>query len=349
MEIYQMKGKKCIKLLILFITSLLCLSPSLNANALKKYTTGFRNLSTFNWRYTQSGGSSVSQTAPAYSNYLIRNISLNADPNTVSYINQPELVTSQSIPLRKNTLYHHTIIFFSEVDRPETTFVSALCPRPNNHIIDKCEVKELSRENYVQSITQYPDPNNVGQFIAGIGANANNIQMVEIWGHGLTDNDLTSLTYYQPWLYFIQNTSSTLSSPVKLNIYFSPIEIYVEEESATEQEQAQELEDRDNLESQSTSTDNAASNSGQAATNTGTTLFGAFTQFVSALSNVSGSSCVLPNMQVYSLDLGQMDLCTYDIPPQIMALVSIGMVFIIVPLGIHLVKKMLSLYKEITG
>lgn len=343
-----MKGKKCIKLLILFITFLLCLSPSLNASALKKQTIAYRYIGTFNWRYSQNG-QAVSQTAPSYSNTLIRNISLNANANNVSYIYQPEIITTNNIPLRTDRLYHHTIIFFSEVERPETTMLSALCPRANNTFIDRCEIKELSRENYIQNITQIPDPAGVGQFNAVIGANANNIQMVEIWGHGKSNQDLTSLTYQGDWLYFIQNTNPSLDAPVKLTIYFSPIEVYTEEENASDEAAEKELEDRNNLESQSTSTDNQANNSGQAAANTGTTLFGAFTQFVSALGNVSGSSCVLPNMQVYSLDLGQMDLCTYDIPPQIMALVSIGMVFIIVPLGIHLVKKMLNLYKEITG
>lgn len=344
-----MKGKKCIKLLILCITCLLSLNQFSNTSALIKSYVAYRYVSKFNWNYSQSGGTVVAQSAQAYKEYLIRNITLNANPNTVSYIDQPEIVTNFSMPLKKKYSYHHTIIFFSEIDRPETTFISTSCPRPKNHVIDKCEIKELSRENYIQNITQYPDPNNVGQFVAGIGSNSNNIQMLEIWGHGATDNDLTSLTNFSAWLYFIQNTSSILPSEVKLNIYFSPIEIYEEEESATEQEQAQELEDRDNLESQSTSTDNQANNAGQSAENTGTSLFSAFTQFVSALTNVNGSSCVLPNMQVYSLNLGQMDLCTYDIPPQIMGLVSIGMVFIIVPLGIHLVKKMINLYKEITG
>ncbi|MBQ6100519.1 MAG: hypothetical protein IJL02_11745 [Methanobrevibacter sp.] len=347
-----MKGKKlCIGLLIFFTTCLLLLNPSLNASALKNQTLAYRYLDTLNWKYSQSGASAISQTAPAYGNSLIRNISLNASPLTVSYITQPEFVTKSNttIPLRTDRLYHHTIIFFSEIDRPETTLTSALCPRANNTVIDKCEIKELSRENYIQNITQYPDPNGVGQFYAGIGADANYIQMIEIWGHGKSNQDLTGLTYQNDWLYFIQNTNSILDAPVKLTIYFSPIEIYTEEESATEQEQAQELQDRDNLETQSSTTENQADNAGNAAETTGTTLFGAFSQLFTALTNVNGNNCTLPNMQVYSLNLGQMNLCTYDIPPQIMALVSIGMVFIIVPLGIHLVKRMISLYKEITG
>lgn len=120
-------------------------------------------------------------------------------------------------------------------------------------------------------------------------------------------------------------------------------------DSPSDEAAEKELEDRDNLESQSSTTDNQADNAGNAAETTGTTLFGAFTQLLTALTNVNGNSCTLPNMQVYSLNLGRMNLCTYTIPSQITALVSIGMVFIIVPLGVHLVKKMINLYKEITG
>lgn len=116
-----------------------------------------------------------------------------------------------------------------------------------------------------------------------------------------------------------------------------------------EDKEDQEQDDRDNIEQQSSSTETDANEQGDEATQTGTSLFSAFTQLLGALTNVNGNSCTLPAMQVYSLNLGNMNLCQYDIPPQIMALVSIGMVFIIIPLGINLVKRMISLYKEITG
>lgn len=119
--------------------------------------------------------------------------------------------------------------------------------------------------------------------------------------------------------------------------------------SGNEEMNKKDDEDRNNIEQQSESSDSEANKQGDEASQTGTSLFSAFTQLLGALTNVSGNSCTLPNMQIYSLNLGNMNLCEYDIPPQIMALVSIGMVFIIVPLGIHLVKKMIALYKEITG
>lgn len=147
-------------------------------------------------------------------------------------------------------------------------------------------------------------------------------------------------------------TSSVLFIVPNLNanVIFdlSPIFEY-ELDNPAEEMNEKDDEDRSNIESQSDSTDADAQEQGDDASETGTSLFAAFTQLLAALTNVSGDSCTLPAMQVYTLDFGNMNLCQYDIPPQIMALVSIGMVFIIVPLGIHLVRKMIGLYKEITG
>lgn len=274
---------------LLCITFLMTFFFCSNASALKKQTVGYRYISTLNWTYRQSGGSAVSQTAAAYSFSLIRNISLNATPLKVSYIGQPEIVTSSNIPLRTDRQYHHTIIFFSEIDRPESTLSSALCPRADNTVIDRCEIKELSRENYVQNITQYPDPSGVGQFYAGFGANANNIQMIEIWGHGKSNQDLTSLTYHSDWLYFIQNTNSTLDTPVKLTIYFSPIEIYVDAESPSDEAAEKELESTTNIENQTPQNSSGGSSENQQTTN----LIGVFSGFLTQLQSFSATNCNL--------------------------------------------------------
>lgn len=256
-----------------------------NTVALKKETITYKTTSTFNWAYIYNGGNRTNQTATAYANYLIRNISLDADVLKVSALTAPEIITTSSIPLSKDRFYHHTIMFFSEIDRPESTFSTANCPRAKNTIIDKCEIKELSRENYIQNIRQYPDPYGVGMFEAGIGANANNIQMLEIWGHGTTDNvtNLNSLTYFDTWFYILQNTSSTLTSPVNLTIYLSPIEIYTEEESAEEQAAEKELEGTTNIENQTPQNTTGGTSENQQTTS----IIGTISSFVGAFSNIS--------------------------------------------------------------
>ena len=154
-------------------------------------------------------------------------------------------------------------------------------------------------------------------------------------------------------MYFVlgnsAGTPATLFlTPPNNNLFIDMIVEY-EFSNASEEMNEKDNEDRSNIEQQSGTTETEAEDAGDEASQTGTSLFSAFTQLLTALTNVNGNSCTLPTMQVYSLNLGNMNLCEYNIPPQIMALVSIGMVFIIVPLGIHLVKRMIGLYKEITG
>lgn len=140
------------------------------------------------------------------------------------------------------------------------------------------------------------------------------------------------------------NTGTTATLKSSLTDALLQQQIYLQQQIII-----QDQDDRNNLQGQQGSNEQQANTAGNQARNTGTTLYAAFTQLVTALGSVNGNSCVLPNMSVYSLSFDNMDLCTFDIPPQIMALVSIGMVFIIVPLGINLVKRMISLYKEIIG
>lgn len=107
--------------------------------------------------------------------------------------------------------------------------------------------------------------------------------------------------------------------------------------------------DRQDIENQSSDNQDQADDAGDEADQTGQTLMQAFGSLITALTSVHETSCTLPNMSVYSLDLNNIDLCAVGLPSGIAALVGIGMCLIIVPLGIHLVKKMISLYKEIVG
>ena len=139
----------------------------------------------------------------------------------------------------------------------------------------------------------------------------------------------------------------------KLNTYdstFSNINSNLQDiKDYLEDKEDQEQDDRDNIEQQSTDNQDAADDAGDEANQTGQTLLQAFGSLITALTSVHETTCTLPNMNVYSLNLNNIDLCAVSLPAGIAALVSIGMVLIIVPLGIHLVKKMISLYKEITG
>lgn len=358
-----MKGKKCIGLLILCITFLLSLNLFSDANAVN-FTQELNYVETLNlgpWTchyYTSSDSTDRTVSDPC----MLPEITGTGAGDVSRFLTY--MTTRDSINVSKNKFYEIKILTSIEdysdkvggIDEIQTYPLNGLFYLPNSggsaDFVIK-DVKILWQNTNTQS----------SYFVYNYGGNPqDNIpysiqyypqQVIEydiiFSPNHDTQNVKLQLGRSGTYLFRFPASNITNYSP-RIRIYPSPnIDIYEYAGKTSEEVAEKELEDRDNIESQSTTTDNQAENAGQSAESTGTTLFTAFSQFFTALTNVNGSSCVLPNMQVYSLNLGQMDLCTYDIPPQIMALVSIGMVFIIVPLGIHLVKRMLSLYKEITG
>lgn len=129
--------------------------------------------------------------------------------------------------------------------------------------------------------------------------------------------------------------------------YTEPI-LKSEAEVANEEQQKDD-EDRQNLENQTSETESDANEQGAAAQSTGTSLLGVFSAFVSSLAQIHETNCLLPNISVYGLDLGRMDLCTFDIPPSIIALATVGMIFIIVPLSFHLARRLINIFRSFQG
>jgi hypothetical protein len=337
-----MKGKKCIGLLILCITCLLSLNLFSNANAYELITAEYVK----SFSFTTYGSSPYNGTQYSYnldSTFTSPFITFDVPADGKVGLNILKITLRNQKEFKQNEKFKFDIVFYDySTATNNLSFSFPACPKgSNNFIITSCTYEVLDSSNPIQFPTTFPSTTTQNSSIY--------YTVLHIEGtRRYTDltTDVISLTTDS--FYNIKNFSNAINQTHYIGMHFSTIDIY-KDDTAEDEAAEKELEDRDNLESQSTSTDSEANNAGQSAENTGTTLFAAFTQFFNALTNVSGSSCVLPRMQVYSLDLGQMDLCTYDIPPQIMALVSIGMVFIIVPLGIHLVKRMINLYKEITG
>ena len=116
-----------------------------------------------------------------------------------------------------------------------------------------------------------------------------------------------------------------------------------------EREWEQEQQDRDNIQNQSNNADQQGQDAGDAAANKGQTILQAFGTLIGALQQVHATNCNLPNMQVYSLQLNNMNMCAVSLPTGVSALLGIGTSILMVVLGINLVKRMIRLYKEITG
>ena len=116
-----------------------------------------------------------------------------------------------------------------------------------------------------------------------------------------------------------------------------------------EQQAQQDQEDRENISNTSEQAQEDGEDAGEAAADKGQTLLQAFGSLIAALNQVHATNCNLPNMQVYSLHLDNMNMCAVSLPTGVSALLGIGTSVLMVVLGINLVKRMIRLYKEITG
>ncbi len=339
-----MKGLKCIKLLIFCITCLLSLSLYLDANAITITTeatpTGRKTTVTRVICKYQDGSSLASAAG------------INYCPSPISSIqNQSDLTaihTYSGIPINEGYYYRGFISLKSAVGEPELLWRIDT----NDNIFDIIEIKEITNDSMFTETIYILDNgcnrvNSAGTWVCEHSYGKTYAKFYEVTLRAKSTGNYAWMFGYGTTNALIYN-SRDLVSPSDGNLPLLTLYSIDEFAPGTPSDQ-QNQEDRDNIEQQSSSTESEATDQGDEATQTGTSLFSAFTQLLGALTNVSGNSCTLPAMQVYSLNLGNLNLCQYDIPPQIMALVSIGMVFIIIPLGINLVKKMISLYKEITG
>ena len=116
-------------------------------------------------------------------------------------------------------------------------------------------------------------------------------------------------------------------------------------EAALDEQNQKDDEDRSNLESQSESTDSDSADSAEDATEAGTTLLGAFSAFVSALTSATPSDCEL-DMDLGNLDMGNVDLCELDPPSGFSALASVFLILFCVPLSIATARKVINLFRS---
>lgn len=145
--------------------------------------------------------------------------------------------------------------------------------------------------------------------------------------------------------FFFGTTSTVPDSTHNLNIRILNVNHYRAKENPAEELNNKDDEDRDNLEAQSSQTDSDSSSSAEDASAQGTTLLGAFTAFVNALTNASPSNCRLL-MNIGRFEAGQVDLCTLDPPAGFSAIASIFLILFCVPLSIATARKVISLFRS---
>lgn len=287
------------------------------------------------------------------SNTPLRNVSI--QPSNVFQVLTLDAQTDYTVNYKTNDKFDITIFFYTFYDsyrglNGKTIIPIVQCPTVTSSkaLIDNCDIE------YHDMVNSPIDFTNLGT--SGDYAIQNKVQgyyAVKVYGHFTEDGAGNILGLRGPLISAYNPTSQAL--PFDYSIGFSVLRAYTEvpdEDKAAEElneMNEKDEQDRNNIESQQESNEGSAEDKKDEANTTGTTLMGAFSALISALGNVHSTNCKLPNMQVYTLQLKNMDLCTVNMPTGISALAGIAVSLLIVKLGISLVKRMLALYREIIG
>lgn len=328
-----MKGLKCIKLAIFFIICLLLSSLSLDANAVEYSDSSYINLSS-GTLYCTNINLTLNSNSTGGVGVAASHITT---PGQCSYLSL-EIPSGASIPANSIVAVGITNQLQNPNQDPYYPVIGWSARSQAYSLVDN-----VFGEYGATTVYLYVD-----QPISG----SLDLSPMTFLGNFYAITLRASPIYYVALEY--TPTRSQIQSIInKLNTYdstFENIDSNLQDiKDYLQDKEDQEQDDRDNIEQQSSDNQDSADDAGNEADQAGQTLMQAFGSLITALTSVHETNCTLPNMSVYSLNFNNINLCEVSPPQSIMALASIGMVLIIVPLGINLVKKMINLYKEITG
>lgn len=354
-----MRGKKCIKFLTFFITLVLSFVLFSNDTSAVDYTSDIRfvgqqNATNFQgfWRRSDSSSLTESLALPLNVPKVILPDSASVD-RYVDYF-----VSNGRLKVNKDNLYELKITVripgsseyplqlinstpqSSEIDGVTWSIVNVKLDILDNGTVSGSQTVTPSGSGSVPIYIPtdiYPHQIAIYSFLLKPNNNSDSarIQLSRAGQHLFTFTHMTTGMNMQ---------SSNYELP---QVQLSPSNIINEYSLKTADDEMNEKddEDRSNLESQSSDTDSASESSSQDAENTGTTLLGAFSAFVTALTSASPSNCNL-DMDLGNLDLGVVNLCQLSPPQPIPTIASIFLILFCVPLSIATARKVINLFRS---
>lgn len=115
-------------------------------------------------------------------------------------------------------------------------------------------------------------------------------------------------------------------------------------------ERQQDQADRNNVQNTSDNATQAGNNATTNANNATSSILGAITGIYGQLLHPSTSDCIISGVQVYQLNLGNLDFCTgFDIPQPIFAVGGLIMIGLIILLSWSILKAGMGLYNDLLG
>lgn len=340
-----MKGKKCIKYLILCITFLLSLKLCLNdASAATIKNLRREYVKSINFQTYRPDKTFSNQTieqyvySPVYDS-LQENLPIAANDTFKVSALQVTLLNSVSANLNDNW----ELSFYVYVGTNQEFFIpTILCPAwtSTGMVIDSCETiyHDTAFEPYQQNL-------NTGDFY---GWNKTFVEL-KIKGHFTRTQTGNTFNLSGPFL-SIKNTNLSGSYfGWRFLLAFDSFKIYEYEENAEDEAAEKELEDRDNLETQQTESEDSAEDSSDSFETSTTNITGVISGFVTSLNNLQIGNCTLPEISAYGFSLGNINLCTFTPPTWIQGVTTVIISLITLGLAWHVFRRIMGIAKSLAG
>lgn len=371
-----MKGliwKKCTGYLVCALALALCLSlnfgktKSANAVGENFIPTGMYNVNQIYYNQNIKGSVTNNQqftfeSVGSFSKTLYDNGST-ANWNGTNNLNGLKIHTSVPIKFPRNSVYKFSLTFNIQIPsqfqggingvtlNDPQYFAAVVCPTATGkNVILDCKVTNVSEATPSGSKLETDALGNTYQRTSELKEYIFVMDILGAWA--VPDGQEAENTEYLEW----QTTPYVLwNSPyqiIKIRISNPRLQVGYEQSEAEkvwEEQKQQDQEDRNNVSSTSDQAEGDGDSATQNAEQQTQSALDVVTGFVGAITNMHQTNCKIPNININGMELKDLDFCQTPVPPQLMALVGLGMVFIIVPLAISLVKRMLSLYNEILG
>lgn len=325
----------------------------------KQVSATARNINAF----SLSGLNFTTLASPGSNNFKYRLFDVDTFNNlAVSRFTNPSFTFNNNLRSNKENgiLLDFFVFIKNSYKSSEDLLAAPYCPDDNTNMyqgmyaVAECQVELVGRERVVDewNVEYFSASAAINEIMSDASNDVTHIFRYRIIAYQTGDNFVNTSGFglYGPLFTLAASKTGVIRSSVIYVLFNYAIDGQpINRKSADEQMNDKDEEDRQNLENQTSETESDANEQGAAAQSTGTSLLGVFSAFVSSLAQIHETNCLLPSISVYGLDLGRMDLCTFDVPPGIIALATVGMIFIIVPLSFHLARRLINIFRSFQG
>lgn len=331
-----MKGYKCIKLAIFFITCLLLSSLSLDANAIVYNTSNYKSITAASVIFRNGGSvpfTMNSSTGGAYANIT--------GFNNSSGFYYLAIAFSGTIPARSLLVVNVETRFSNSYPQMGWT------TRSGAYSLISASYGDYGSE----SLVFYVDQDITGEIdlFPTVQDSGQTTQLFMT----ISPISYTTLSFEPTWDQLNEISAKLTTSNGNLQIIRGKLDdiatLLEEQNDAQEQQQQQDQEDRDNLETQQEETNEQANDTSSDVQGATTNIIGVISGFSDALNNIQTGNCTLPTISAYGFSLGNINLCTYSPPSWVQGAVSIVVSFITLRLAIAVFYRIMGALDGVLG